>query len=189
MAGYDGFRPAGENSMKKNHNGRESIRKSKTGPDAAKELRASSSYVSYRYSRQSISLSGDGRTRISARRESMLNGRVESEEFEGTLDGEDRFHDMARRLHDRFLAETDRLMAPLSHLLPHGPAPPENEAPEEIQAGTGTGTGIGTGAGIPLSEENRSGGARSGRAIPGPGSGKRPGPAAGAIPFRRKERP
>lgn len=74
-------------------------------------------FVTYSYSYKSMTF-GEGKTHVQARRETFANGRLESEDFEGTVEDPDMFQSAAERLRDRFLRRSTDLFSPLSRFLP-----------------------------------------------------------------------
>ncbi|QTA91934.1 hypothetical protein [Desulfonema magnum] len=74
------------------------------------------SFVSFRYSYKSVSSSG-GKTHIKARQERFENGRFESEEFEGTTDG-DMCNNAVNDIQNRIFNQISNFFKPMSFFLP-----------------------------------------------------------------------
>ncbi len=77
------------------------------------------SFVSFSYSYKSMSFA-DGKTHIRSRKETFRDGKFESEEFEGTAEGE--FHARAaEQMEKTFRRQISTLFRPFSFFLPFSP--------------------------------------------------------------------
>lgn len=82
-------------------------------------VQRTSPFISFHYSYREIS-SVNGRTHIRSKEKRFADGRLESEEFEGTLDGHV-YDEMVTGLQRQFLDRVEALMRPFSMFLPFGP--------------------------------------------------------------------
>jgi hypothetical protein len=108
---------------------RKDITKKGTGKDIEKSSRGgievlepaqkTSPFVSFHYSYREIS-SVNGRTRIRSREKRFADGKLESEEFEGTLGGHV-YEDMVSGMQRQFLNQVEAFLKPFSLFLPFGP--------------------------------------------------------------------
>ncbi len=78
-----------------------------------------SPFISFHYSYREVS-SVNGRTRIRSKQKRFTNGKLESEEFEGTLHG-DVYDRMAYDMQKFFFHQLDVILKPISMFLPFGP--------------------------------------------------------------------
>ncbi len=76
-------------------------------------------FISFRYSYREIS-SVNGRTQIRSKETQFADGKLESEEFEGTLDGHV-YANMVAGMQRQFLGQMEALMKSFSMFLPFGP--------------------------------------------------------------------
>ena len=82
-------------------------------------IQKSTPFFSFHYSYKEIS-SVNGQTRIRSKKKQFMNGKLESEEFEGTLEGHVYDH-MVSDMQKYFLHQIDAFLKPLSILLSFGP--------------------------------------------------------------------
>ncbi len=75
-----------------------------------------SSFASFSYSYKSMSFA-DGKTRIQSRKENFRDGKFESEEFEGTAEG-DFCTAMAKQMEQAFRTQISAFFRPFSFFLP-----------------------------------------------------------------------
>ncbi|MGE0085609.1 MAG: hypothetical protein AB7S75_14455 [Desulfococcaceae bacterium] len=78
-----------------------------------------SSFASFSYSYKSMSFA-DGKTRIQSRKQSFRDGKFESEEFEGTAEG-DFCTVMATQMENAFRTQISSFFRPFSFLPPFSP--------------------------------------------------------------------
>ncbi|MEZ4528936.1 MAG: hypothetical protein R2941_23750 [Desulfobacterales bacterium] len=78
------------------------------------------SFVRFSYSYQSMSFA-DGKTHIRSRKETFQNGKLESEEFEGTAEG-DFCTGMAKQMEQAFCTQISSFFRPFSFFLPFSPS-------------------------------------------------------------------
>ncbi len=78
-----------------------------------------SGFISYRYSCRSISSAG-GRTHVQAREDRFENGKLESREFEGVMDG-GVYADAVGRMQQSFLDQMKLFFRPFAGFLPFLP--------------------------------------------------------------------
>lgn len=78
--------------------------------------RPSGSFISFQYTYKSMSFS-DGKTYVRSKRERFENGRIESEEFEGTMEG-NAFMNTFLEMQNQFLKQINSFFNPLSFFLP-----------------------------------------------------------------------
>lgn len=76
-------------------------------------------FISFRYSYREIS-SVNGRTQIRSKDTRFADGRLESEEFEGTLGGHV-YGDVVSGMQRQFLRQLEAFLKPFSMMLPFGP--------------------------------------------------------------------
>lgn len=81
--------------------------------------RRTSPFIQFHYSYREIS-SVNGRTRIRAKEKRFAAGKLESEEFEGTLDGHV-YENMIAGMQRQVLGQMEALMKSFSMFLPFGP--------------------------------------------------------------------
>jgi hypothetical protein len=87
--------------------------------DVLEPEQKTSPFIRFHYSYREIS-SVNGRTRIRAKEKRFADGKMESEEFEGTLDGHV-YENMLSGMQRQFLRRMEALMKPFSLFLPFGP--------------------------------------------------------------------
>ena len=88
-------------------------------PEVLEPVQKMSPFISFHYSYKEIS-SINGRTHIRSKEKRFANGKLESEEFEGTLGG----HVYARMVSDmqrHFFSQMEAFLKPFSLFLPFGP--------------------------------------------------------------------
>ncbi|NPV04507.1 MAG: hypothetical protein HPY67_07235 [Syntrophaceae bacterium] len=76
-------------------------------------------FISFHYSYREIS-SVNGLTRIRSKEKRFTDGRLESEEFEGTLGGHV-YGDVVSGMQRQFLRQVEAFLKPFSMMLPFGP--------------------------------------------------------------------
>lgn len=81
--------------------------------------RGVSPFISFRYSYREIT-SVNGRTQIRAKKKRFADGKLESEEFEGTLGGHV-YDRMVSDMQRHFLEQVEAFMRPFSLFLPFAP--------------------------------------------------------------------
>ncbi len=99
--------------------GKEIVKSPRREVEVLEPVQRTSPFVHFHYSYREIS-SVNGRTRICAKEKRFADGKLESEEFEGTLDGHV-YDDMVTGLQRQFLGRVEALMRPFSMFLPFGP--------------------------------------------------------------------
>lgn len=87
--------------------------------EALEPAHRTSPFICFHYSYREIS-SVNGRTRIRAKEKRFADGKLESGEFEGTLDGHV-YENMLSSMQRQFLRRMEALMKPFSLFLPFGP--------------------------------------------------------------------
>ena len=90
------------------------------------EEKRATPFISFHYSYQEIS-SVNGRTRVRSKKKQFVDGKFESEEFEGTLGGHVYEH-MAYGLHRNFFRQIGALLKPFSVFFPFMPGDPKKNS-------------------------------------------------------------
>jgi len=89
------------------------------GMEVLEPLQRMSPFISFRYSYREIS-SVNGRTQIRSKETRFADGKLESEEFEGTLGGHV-YENMVSAMQRQFLRQVEAFLKPFSMMLPFGP--------------------------------------------------------------------
>jgi len=87
--------------------------------DVLEPLQRMSPFISFHYSYREIA-SVNGRTRIRSKEKRFADGRLESEEFEGTLGGHV-YDNVVTGMQRQLLRQMEAFLKPFSMLLPFGP--------------------------------------------------------------------
>ena len=92
---------------------------SKSEIEVFEPVQKMSPFIRFHYSYKEIS-SINGRTRVRSKEKRFANGKLESEEFEGTLGGHV-YDNMVSDMQRQFFSQMEALLKPFSMFLPFGP--------------------------------------------------------------------